>query len=64
MGRQEGRQTGNFGDPGFRKWTDFRIQTITDFLREIDVNVKKVNPKCKTIAEISRLSRAASLRGC
>jgi hypothetical protein len=43
---------GNFEDPNFRKWTDFRIQTFTDFMHEIDVNAKSVNPKIKTIPEI------------
>lgn len=43
---------GDFSDPGFRKWVDFRIQTITDFLHEIDQNAKSVNPKIKTIPEI------------
>jgi hypothetical protein len=43
---------GNFNDPAFRQWVDFRIQTITDFLSEIDRNAKGVNPKIKTIPEI------------
>lgn len=43
---------GDFSDANFRKWVDFRIRTITDFMREIDRNVKAVNPDCKTIAEI------------
>ena len=43
---------GNFDDPNFRKWTDFRIQTFTDFMHEIDVNAKSVNPEIKTIPEI------------
>jgi hypothetical protein len=43
---------GDFGDPNFRKWVDFRIQTITDFLREIDQTAKSVNPQIKTIPEI------------
>ena len=43
---------GDFSDPNFRKWVDFRINTITEFMKEIDENVKAVNPKCKTIAEI------------
>jgi hypothetical protein len=43
---------GDFRDTNFRKWVDFRIEAITDFMREIDSNVKAVNPKCKTIAEI------------
>ena len=43
---------GDFSDPNFRRWVDFRIQTITDFLHEIDQNAKSVNPKIKTIPEI------------
>ncbi len=43
---------GDFSDPNFRKWIDFRIQTITDFLREIDRTAKSVNPQIKTIPEI------------
>jgi hypothetical protein len=43
---------GDFSDPNFRTWVDFRIQTFTDFLREIDQNAKAVNPKIKTIPEI------------
>jgi hypothetical protein len=43
---------GNFSDPAFRKWVEFRIQTFTDFLSEIDRNAKSVNPKIKTIPEI------------
>jgi len=43
---------GDFRDANFRKWVDFRIQALTDFMREIDANAKAVNPKCKTIAEI------------
>src|SRR3989449_9996523 len=43
---------GDFRDANFRKWVDFRIEALTDFMREIDANVKAVNPKCKTIAEI------------
>jgi hypothetical protein len=43
---------GDFSDPAFRKWVDFRIQTFTDFLSEIDHNAKSVNPKIKTIPEI------------
>ncbi len=43
---------GDFNDPNFRKWVDFRLQTIRDFLAEIDHNVKQVNPSCLTIAEI------------
>lgn len=43
---------GDFRDANFRKWVDFRIETLTAFVREIDANVKAVNPKCKTIPEI------------
>ena len=43
---------GDFTDVGFRRWVDFRIQSLTDFMKEIDANVKAVNPQCMTIAEI------------
>ena len=43
---------GDFSDPNFQKWVDFRIQTFTDFMHEIDTTAKKVNPKIKTIPEI------------
>ena len=43
---------GDYEDPGFIQWINFRIEAITDFMREIDRNVKSVNPKCKTVAEI------------
>jgi hypothetical protein len=43
---------GDFRDANFRKWIDFRIEALSDFMREINANVKAVNPKCKTIAEI------------
>jgi hypothetical protein len=43
---------GDFEDPAFRAWVDFRIRALTDFMREIDENVKKANPQCMTIAEI------------
>jgi hypothetical protein len=43
---------GDFSDLNFRKWIDFRIQTITDFMQEIDRNAKSVNPDIKTIPEI------------
>ena len=39
-------------DAGFRRWVDFRIRSITDFMHDIDRNVKAVNPRCITIAEI------------
>src|SRR5437667_294199 len=44
---------GDFNDPNFRKWIDFRIQTLTEFMKDIDHNVKSVNPKIATVAEVS-----------
>jgi hypothetical protein len=43
---------GDFADPHFRQWVDFRIETITEFMREIDRNAKSVNPEIMTIPEI------------
>lgn len=43
---------GDFNDPGFRKWVDFRIQTITDFLADIRKNATSVNPNIAVIPEI------------
>lgn len=43
---------GDFDDPGFRKWIDFRIRTITDFLIEIRANATAVNPDISLIPEI------------
>jgi hypothetical protein len=43
---------GDFADPNFRKWVDFRIQTFTDFMAEIGQNAKSVNPEIKIIPEI------------
>jgi hypothetical protein len=43
---------GNYDDQGFIKWINFRMQTLTDFMNEINQNVKSINPECKTIAEI------------
>jgi hypothetical protein len=43
---------GDYRDANFRKWVDFRIEALTNFMRRIDAAAKSVNPKCKTIAEI------------
>lgn len=43
---------GNYEDAGFIKWINFRMQTLTDFMDEINKNIKEINPDCKTIAEI------------
>lgn len=43
---------GDFSDANFRKWIDFRIETLTEFMAEIDKNIKKENPNGMSIAEI------------
>jgi hypothetical protein len=43
---------GDFSDPGFLRWVNFRMETLTAFMAEINRTVKAVNPECKTIAEI------------
>lgn len=43
---------GDPNDPGFRKWIDFRIQTIDGFLAEIRRNAVAVNPNIALIPEI------------
>jgi hypothetical protein len=43
---------GDFDDPGFRKWVDFRIAAVTDFLVEIRSNAIAVNPNIALIPEI------------
>src|SRR6266481_6256100 len=43
---------GDFRDANFRKWIDFRIETMTDFVREIRENARAVNPDIMVIPEI------------
>ncbi|MBN2366807.1 MAG: hypothetical protein EH225_12930 [Calditrichaeota bacterium] len=43
---------GDFSDPNFIKWVDFRIRTLTEFMKEVAENGRSVNPDFKTIAEI------------
>ena len=43
---------GDFSNPNFRIWVQFRIQALTDFVQEIDQTAKSVNPAIKTIPEI------------
>jgi hypothetical protein len=43
---------GDFSDPGFRKWVTFRIDTFTEFMREIRQNARTVNPNIMVIPEI------------
>src|SRR5580704_6029059 len=43
---------GDFQDANFRKWIDFRIETMTDFVKEIRENARGVNPEIVVIPEI------------
>lgn len=43
---------GDFSDANFRKWVDFRIDALTDFVREIRVTARSVNPAIMVIPEI------------
>jgi hypothetical protein len=43
---------GDFADPNFRRWIDFRIETLTDFITEIRDNARKINPNIMIIPEI------------
>jgi len=43
---------GDFSDTHFRKWIEFRIQALTDFMQDIAKNAKSVNPKIMVIPEI------------
>jgi hypothetical protein len=43
---------GDFQDANFRKWIDFRIETMTDFVREIRENARTVNPDIMLVPEI------------
>jgi hypothetical protein len=43
---------GDFQDANFRKWIDFRIATLTDFMREIRRNARGANPNIMVIPEI------------
>jgi hypothetical protein len=43
---------GDTSDPNFRRWIDFRIRSINNFMKEIESNAKASNPHCITIAEI------------
>lgn len=43
---------GDFVDANFRKWIDFRITTLTDFVDEIGRTARSVNPAIKLIPEI------------
>ena len=43
---------GDFHDPNFRRWVEFRISTLTDFMRDIRENARSVNPDIKVIPEM------------
>jgi hypothetical protein len=43
---------GDFADANFRKWIDFRISTLTDFVDEIGQTARTVNPAIAIIPEI------------
>jgi hypothetical protein len=43
---------GDFDDPGFQKWVQFRIDTVTAFLGEIRSTAIAVNPNIAVIPEI------------
>jgi len=43
---------GDFSDPNFIKWVDFRIRTLTEFMKEVAENGRAVNPDFITVAEI------------
>jgi hypothetical protein len=43
---------GDFQGANFRKWIDFRIETMTDFVREIRENARAINPDIMLIPEI------------
>ncbi len=43
---------GDFSDLNFRKWVNFRLLAITDFLQDIARNAKSVSPQIKVIPEI------------
>jgi hypothetical protein len=43
---------GDFADPNFRRWVEFRIRTLTNFMREIRESAQSVRPDIKVIPEI------------
>ncbi|NQV14423.1 hypothetical protein HQ531_03110 [bacterium] len=45
-------ELGNYDDPNFLKWLDFRLDAITEFVAEAQMNIQSVNPNCLLIPEI------------
>jgi len=43
---------GDLQEANFRRWIDFRIETMTDFVKEIRQNARRVNPEIMLIPEI------------
>lgn len=43
---------GDFSDPNFRRWVEFRIDSLTDFMREIRDNARAVRPDIEVVPEI------------
>lgn len=43
---------GDWSDPNFISWVNFRKNTITEFAAEVKQNIMAVNPACKLILEI------------
>jgi hypothetical protein len=43
---------GDFSDANFRRWVEFRIRTLTDFVRDIRDTARSVRPEVKVIPEI------------
>ena len=50
---------GDFRDPHFRQWIDFRIDTLTEFMHEIDGTPKR---SARTLRLSRRSIRASSAR--
>jgi hypothetical protein len=43
---------GDFSDANFRRWVEFRIRTLTNFMRDIRDAARSVRPEIKVIPEI------------
>ena len=43
---------GDWSDPDFVAWVNFRKSSIEDFISEVKENINRVNPACKLILEI------------
>jgi hypothetical protein len=45
-------KVGDWNDPNFVAWVNFRKDGIAEFVQEVKDNINKVNPACKLILEI------------